>query len=127
MKLCQTSKRYFDAWENGTGPKQIKKGTIKQSATPGPGTMLARVLREHGYSSKKGCGCDSKARLMNRWGSRKCRERLEEITDWLVDAAKMGGWLESLAVSTPGVQHIVRRKIKKAIVEAIERADNPQG
>lgn len=123
VHLCQTNFRYFNAWEQGRGPKQVRKGSVKQLNVPGPGTLLVRTLKEYGYTSKKGCGCDSKARTMNIWGPAKCRERIDEIVGWLTDAAEQEGWLEKLAVSLYGVRYLVERKIRKIVLETIERSE----
>ncbi len=88
----------------------------------GPGTELEAILKERGHTVARDCGCRDKIAQMNRWGVDGCRENIDTITDWLIDAAKSAGWLEAFAVSTPGLATIARREIRAMIDEAIDRA-----
>lgn len=53
----------------------------------GPGTELAKLLKELGITGWRGCGCKSKIAKMNRWGPAVCREHAAEILAWLADAS----------------------------------------
>ena len=120
--VCQTKQKYFDAWEQGRGPGQ----TIVQkpkSVVIGPGTVLARKLRLRGYTTLEGCGCKSKIAKMNAWGCDKCRSNLDEIVDWLEDAAKKRGWLERAVFSAPGIKTVGRLVIRDIVIEAIDLCD----
>lgn len=130
LYLCQTNESYYDAWEEGRGPGQVrpekvgKKRTRQTILTGGPGTELKRELFSRGYATASGCGCNSKANKMDRWGPEKCRENIEMIADWLVDAATQHSWISRIAVSTPLVEGVARHEIKKMILRAIEAAEN---
>lgn len=125
-ELCQTDPRYFGMWEKKAGGTVMQPGYAKQLhlARPvtGPGTELKKLLAANGYATTKGCGCKDKTMQMNRMGVDGCRKNLETIIDWLVDSAKKAGWLERLAVSSPGVSSWARREIRGMIEEAIKRA-----
>ena len=60
----------------------------------GPGTELKKLLLSLGLRSNAGCDCNVKAAQMDRWGAAGCRERRDEITQWLRDNAKERGWVE---------------------------------
>lgn len=83
VALCQCSDKYFNAWERGEGPGQLKRGkrrvVTQQAITKafGPGSELNSIL---------GCGCGFKNYLdqMNKWGAAGCRENLDTIVGWLV-------------------------------------------
>lgn len=131
-ELCRTNPKYFQAWEEGRGPRQtgaektaaVSLARSRRPKPEGPGTELRRLIADRGYKIHGGCGCKSKIRKMDSWGVAGCRDRLDEITGWLVDAAKQAGWLNRLAVSTPGASTLARREIRKMVVEAIDAAAN---
>ncbi len=60
--------------------------------TKGPGTELKRLLAEVGLVGVTGCGCNSKATLMDRNGVQWCRDHTDEIACWLAEAAVKTGW-----------------------------------
>jgi len=128
-RKCQTDPVFWEAWEKGKGPLQLKQpaATAKTIRKPppkgGPGTELKRELASRGYSTTSGCGCANKANKMDNWGAAKCREKIEEITDWLVEAAKKHSWLTKIAMVTPVVGDIGRIEIRKMVLRAIEAAE----
>ena len=77
----------------------------------GPGWHLAQALDALGFRETIECGCNSKATQMNRWGPAGCRERLEEITGWLREAAEQAGVT------------IVETAIRDLVVAAIDQAE----
>jgi len=129
-RKCQTDPAFWEAWEKGKGPLQEKKHSAARGGPPvhkqgsGPGTELKKELAKLGFSTASGCGCSSKSNKMDKWGAEKCREKIEEITDWLVDAAKKNSWLTRIAVSAPIVGDVARYEIKQMILRAIERAES---
>lgn len=121
--LCQTRDNYFQAWEAGRGPRQNRPAGTTTIRPPGPGTELARLLAKRGYRIQKECGCKSKIGHMNVWGTDGCRQRIDEISAWLIAAAKTSGWYTRLLVSTPGINSFVTSKINDLILEAIVIAE----
>ncbi len=62
----------------------------------GPGVYLIQVTHELGFKDEKGCGCNSLAAKMNRWGMALCRgEHREEILEHLRKRAAEAGWIET--------------------------------
>lgn len=56
--------------------------------TGGVGTELTKLLKECGVGGNRGCGCSSKARLMDNNGIEWCEKNIEALATWLVKAAK---------------------------------------
>lgn len=54
---------------------------------PLPGRRLRCVLKSMDLTDAIGCGCNSGAAQMDRWGPDGCRENLPTIAGWLRDAA----------------------------------------
>ena len=126
-KLCQNHKGYFDKWEEGRGPLQPAKGLPRAIRKKGPGSHLKDLLAEKGYRIKsQGCGCNSKAKKMDSWGVKKCRNKIDEIIGWLEESAKEAGWLERLVVTAPFVKNFARKEIEKLVHEAIARSEHEQ-
>lgn len=79
VHLCQTNERYWQAWEEGRGPGQLKRiGEDRKDDSPcGPGTWLSQLM---------GCGGLPRTyrHAMDSWGVEVCRERIETIVEWLV-------------------------------------------
>ena len=91
----------------------------------GPGTELKNLLAELGITGPQGCGCESKAQRMNRWGVEGCRERFETIRGWLVESRGKATWAETIRA---GMAVVVRginfTDIESELVRiAIERAE----
>lgn len=110
-------------------PGEAKPDTRKRHpiVKEGPGTELKNLLAELGITGPQGCGCESKAQRMNRWGVEGCRERFDEIREWLVASRGKATWLETLraaaAVVTSGLA-IDPLDVEGSLVRiAIERAD----
>ena len=62
----------------------------------GPGTELARFLRQIGIAAGAGCDCKAKQATMDQWGVAGCRERRELIVGWVTEGAPRWGWAERL-------------------------------
>jgi len=91
VKLCQTNKVYFEAWETGVGPGQnlVKaQDVVKKTKTPGPGDFLHSLLGKLGINPTKKCKCKSRIHLMNVWGPDGCEKNLDKIENWLREEAK---------------------------------------
>lgn len=57
----------------------------------GPGAELEKLLAWFAEPSTA-CPCKQHAAQMNRWGVEGCRQNLETITRWLLEAAAARGW-----------------------------------
>lgn len=71
----------------------------------GPGTELARYLRQMGIAAGAGCDCKAKQATMDQWGVAGCRERRATIVEWITEGAPRWGWVErikaaALAITT---------------------------
>jgi hypothetical protein len=67
--------------------------------TAGPGTELMELLKSLGIQESPGCACNAKARQMNAWGVAGCKERRDEIVQWLRDGQQLFGWKEKLTAA----------------------------
>ena len=84
-RLCQTSQKYFDAYEQGRGPGQFdslpppsstaRTTAVTAAPPPGPGTELKKLL---------GCCSFPYVQRLNEWGPDECENRLEEIVAMLL-------------------------------------------
>lgn len=122
VKLCKTKQNYWDAWERGSGPKQeIDVGRRIASAMPKArvGSRLKQRIADLGYVAEQGCGCNSLAANMDRWGIDGCRKRIDEIVDHLEEQAKKAGTLERMAVTLPLVKTQARRFLVDLVTEVI--------
>lgn len=83
---------------NRIQPAEAKPDKLERTPTPkeGPGTELKKLLAEFGLTDMRGCGCNAKAAAMNRWGVAGCRERFDEIRQWLVQSRKKATWGETI-------------------------------
>lgn len=54
----------------------------------GPGTELKRYLKKIGIEATPNCRCNSRALQMDIWGPALCREKIEEILDWLKEESE---------------------------------------
>jgi hypothetical protein len=95
VALCQGNESYFDAWEKGRGPGQLKrdpnaKARVIQRPRPshGPGTELKKLLKLFGIFSKGGCDCAKHAMVMDQMGPGRCLEKIDTIIGWLEKEAK---------------------------------------
>ena len=100
--------------KNGpAGPKQ--EAAKRESLGAGPGTELSLLLPKQLESA--GCACRDYAKKMNRWGVEGCRQRFDNIVEYLVmkgNAKPLLGWIPSAAT---------RLVAKRLLTVAIERAD----
>lgn len=96
------------------------KPTLQEPAlsapADGPGTELKAMLAEIGVEAWEGCGCESLADDMNRWGAEGCREHRQTIVSHLkrkagelplLDLVKTparvlrGSWAEAISILDP--------------------------
>lgn len=75
-----------------------------------PGTELKRILVSWGIKSDKECGCQDHATRMDQLGVVWCRQNVETIVDWMMDAARDKWWAKLLAH-----RFLARRLVFKAI------------
>ena len=86
----------------------------EQPLGKGPGTELSKLLPK--LFESKGCGCRNYAKNMNRWGVEGCRQKFDQIVNYLVNQAKNNkllGWVPS-AATTAVAARLVRLAIEKA-------------
>lgn len=57
-----------------------------------PGDELKSLLESLDIYDDSGCGCDAMRRNMNSWRVAGCRERREQIVDYLASKAAERGW-----------------------------------
>jgi len=134
-RLCSEVDGYFELWESGVGPLQkprpdaVRERRLRERAKgidrDAPGSVLAENIRQLGYTVTRGCQCKSKIATMNLWGVEGCRERIEEIVDWLERSAKRAGWFERFLTSCPvvrsGSRKVLRQLVEKAIRDSEKR------
>jgi hypothetical protein len=58
---------------------------------PGPGDVLAAVIRKLGFSKTCGCGCAAMQDQMNDWGWLGCFERRDDILAFMKTKADTAG------------------------------------
>jgi hypothetical protein len=77
-----------------------------------PGRELQRLVAWFGQPSTE-CRCDQHAAQMDAWGVEGCRDNLDTIVGWLLDAAEQRGW-----PSGPLSRWAARRLVLVAIARA---------
>ena len=82
----------------------------------GPGTELKKLL-SWWFRPDDSCECDARAMQMNAWGVEGCRERLETIVQWLLEAAAERGLPHG-----PLSRQVTRRLVRLAINNAEHNA-----
>ena len=125
-KLCQTNKRYWNAWEAGRGPGQNgdgkplrKRAKARGSTSVGlPGTELTAMLSWFG-KERAGCKCKQHAVKMDVWGPDGCRRNMDTILRWLSVEAKH----RKLPFVRSAVKALVLKAIKRAEIKALEVRD----
>jgi len=84
----------------------------------GPGDYLHdAICRWTGEEQIKGCSCLGRIYQMNTWGPAGCRERINEIVEWLAEEANKRGWWR-YAVAVPGSRYFIKRMVLGAIKKA---------
>ena len=78
--------------------------------TLGPGTELKKLLRRFFIRSRQGCKCDQRVLLMNLEGPDWCTDHLEEIVEWLREAATD----RHLPFTAIGARILIRRAISNS-------------
>jgi hypothetical protein len=98
----------------------MHKGPHPASSNPrGPGDCLHdAIFYWTGEIPNDDCPCLDYIRRMNRWGPRKCRQRIRVIVGWLRNEAKKRKWVLRFGVAVPGVRFAIRRLVKNAIKES---------
>lgn len=135
VELCRSSPRYFAIWEEGRGPLQRKAPDYQErrnraarrkirGSKYGPGSELADAIKRLGYTIERGCKCKSRVAAMNAWGPDGCRERTEEIVDWLMRSAKKAGWLERFVATAPVLRWGTREVLRQLVKEACDRSES---
>jgi hypothetical protein len=88
VQLCQTKAEYRNAWDRGRGPGQIKTTPASERKAErrrrGVGTELRKMI---GWR----CGGFGRAATLNAWGVDGCRERSDQIVQWIIDTGDRGG------------------------------------
>jgi hypothetical protein len=90
--------------------------TSSEKSAGRPGTELKRLLRWWRILPRSGCKCNKRARLMDRRGADWCEANIEEIVDWLAEAAAE----RSIPFARWMARRVVRRAIKRARAKAAE-------
>jgi hypothetical protein len=62
----------------------------------GPGTSLKRRLSKIGIVPEAACECNGRCVQMDLWGVDGCRERREQIIEWMKQGAVKWGWQTNL-------------------------------
>lgn len=93
----------------------------------GPGTELKHLLKELGIDIVTNCSCNSRAQEMNKWGVQGCRDRREEIVQWLKEEQDRRRWL---SIVGPGIRAVAKGlwinpldHLGSLVDEAIRRAE----
>lgn len=121
---CQYDIEFWQAWEDGRGPKQSNPDKVKVLKLAGPGDFLARELYMRGYKVRRGCGCRDKVSKMNRWGLETCRKQIKTIEKWLEESAIKHSWVAWTALGLPVIREFVREKIRETIVAALDKYES---
>jgi hypothetical protein len=102
-------------------PAKPKPGFAKPQAmamakptvpTSGPGTELKKLLSKVGITTKPGCACNKRARVMDEKGCDWCAENLSTITAWLKEEHTRQKIM--LPFSETAVSLLVRYAIRRA-------------
>lgn len=104
------------------GPKtwgEVAEKAIADGA--GPGSQLLKIYKEAGVPTCP--ACISMALQMNRWGTKGCTEKIEEIVEdifprakiWLAENRPFIGFLLGNAVGDAAIKMKIKSDIQKAI------------
>jgi hypothetical protein len=121
---CQFDPVFWQAWEEGRGPKQKQPDRVKVRKLPGPGDFLAKDIHSLGYRITKACGCEDRIAQMNRWGVKGCIEHLDEIIGWLKTAAGTAGGIEQVVATTPLFRCFAEGEMRRMVCRAIRAAED---
>lgn len=61
--------------------------TVLNTASGGPGTELKKLLSKIGINPTPTCSCNSRARIMDEWGTDICEQEIGTILEWLREEA----------------------------------------
>ncbi len=96
---------------------------------PGPGTRLYRMLRDGWGMTASGCTCAEWIARMNMWGEEQCLERIDEITDHLLEEARNNPMVPRAirsALNFPIIGEIAGRlRLNSLIRTAIDKPVDP--
>jgi hypothetical protein len=92
------------------GPPQSPQQ--QQPPPSGPGTELKKLLSKVGITTKPGCACNKRARVMDEKGCDWCAENLSTITAWLKEEHARQKIM--LPFSETAVSLLVRYAIRRA-------------
>jgi hypothetical protein len=95
----------------GFVPPQAKAAIPPATAT-GPGTELKKLLSKVGITTKPGCACNQRAKVMDQKGCDWCAENLSTITAWLKEEHTRQKIM--LPFSETAVSLLVRYAIRRA-------------
>lgn len=131
--LYHNVRKYSVHWggpEEGPDLPIVRNGRVQQPRpAAGPGTELKRLLLDLGITGWSGCGCESMAAKMNRWGPEGCREHRVEIVAWLNEKQAALSWTEKLTAAVNAVAaELWLNPLDPAgslVDEAIRRTENP--
>jgi len=115
--LCQTNPAYFEHWEKGPtqpAPKPKRKVPYKL-----PGNILHNRLMHLGFNFREGCPCEDRMTKMNLWGPEGCKERIDEITEWLLESAEKTNILTNLLSRIP---FLGKQAIRLFILDCIQES-----
>jgi hypothetical protein len=108
-------------------------GPALHQPADGPGTRLKLLLADLGLHGQEGCGCAGMALQMDRWGVAGCRERRQEILDWLHRQQAQTGWWSQLKAAARAARaglafHLDPRDPAAGLLdEALRRAEALEG
>ena len=116
VRMCKTNKKYWDAWESGAGPGRYSAVASAAGTAPapdgGPGTELTRLLAKVGIKYTENCPCKDRSRIMDAWGTRKCRDSIPQIVVWMREEAQKRG-LPFLDIAAKGMILMAIRRAEK--------------
>lgn len=132
-RCARCGREVFSRYENPLHIAMQCVAPAEPKAAPpsrGPGTELKALLAELGITDFAGCGCDTKAARMNRWGVEGCRENFETIRGWIAEAQAKAGWSTTIIAAIAAAKSGVALQINPVDIVgslvriAIQRAAN---
>jgi hypothetical protein len=96
---------------HGSYPR-ARSAESNASPSVGPGTELKKLLSKVGITTKPGCACNQRAKVMDQKGCDWCAENLSTITAWLKEEHTRQKIM--LPFSETAVSLLVRYAIRRA-------------
>ena len=112
-KVALTSEQYqllVAKYRPAVTPRSIKERPVPPPH--GPGTELKKLLSKVGITTKPGCACNKRARVMDEKGCDWCAANLSTITAWLKEEHTRQKIM--LPFSETAVSLLVRYAIRRA-------------